>query len=64
MEVLTVGRARNLRLDGTATVEFTWFAGYSWQIPLCGGCGNQLGWLFQRAESSDGPARFQRPTNP
>ncbi len=33
---------------GETTEEYTWFAGYAWQVALCGGCGTHLGWLFQR----------------
>jgi hypothetical protein len=32
---------------GNPTSEFTWFPGYSWQIELCGGCREHLGWLYQ-----------------
>lgn len=34
---------------GAPTAEHTWFAGYAWQIALCGGCGIHLGWAFQAA---------------
>ncbi len=37
---------------GAATHEHTWFAGYAWQLALCNGCGNHLGWLFQRQGAS------------
>ena len=36
---------------GPATSEHTWFAGYHWQIAICQGCGEHLGWYF-RGESS------------
>ncbi len=32
---------------GTATNEYTWFAGYTWQFSVCNGCGEHLGWLFK-----------------
>lgn len=32
---------------GEATEEWTWFAGYSWQIAVCGGCGAHLGWRYR-----------------
>lgn len=32
---------------GTATNEYTWFAGYTWQFSVCSGCGEHLGWLFK-----------------
>lgn len=31
---------------GSASDEFTWFAGYSWRLALCTGCLNHLGWSF------------------
>ena len=33
--------------------EFSWFPGYSWQVAVCRGCGEHLGWLF-----AGGNARF------
>lgn len=32
---------------GTASYEFSWFAGHSWQIVICANCGIHLGWLFR-----------------
>jgi peptide methionine sulfoxide reductase MsrB len=34
-------------------MEFTWFAGYAWQVGICGNCDAHLGWIF----TSD-PHRF------
>jgi hypothetical protein len=31
---------------GEPTSEFSWFAGYRWQIGSCRGCDLHLGWLF------------------
>ena len=31
---------------GEATIEHTWFPGYSWKLALCRNCGEHLGWLF------------------
>ena len=31
---------------GSPSAEFSWFAGYRWQIALCGGCQVHLGWVF------------------
>ncbi len=39
--------------SGEATLDYTWFAGYTWQVALCGGCGMHLGWLFQ-CQGADG----------
>ena len=30
-----------------ATDEYTWFPGYSWQVAVCGNCGEHMGWLFR-----------------
>ena len=37
---------------GPATFEFTWFQGYRWQIAVCKGCSEHLGWYFR------GPSSF------
>jgi hypothetical protein len=29
----------------------TWFPGYAWQIAVCRGCGEHLGWLFRSLDS-------------
>jgi hypothetical protein len=34
--------------SGEPSTHWTWFPGYSWQVELCPGCGEQLGWLFRR----------------
>ena len=33
------------------STEYTWFPGYSWQVAVCRGCGEHLGWLFVGADS-------------
>ena len=38
--------APGCRQVGAPSYEHTWFAGYCWQIAVCGGCGEHLGWLF------------------
>jgi hypothetical protein len=35
---------------GPASMEATWFAGYSWQGEVCGGCRGFLGWLYRKGE--------------
>lgn len=37
--------------QGEPTGEFTWFAGYRWQIALCTACQAHLGWLFTNGSS-------------
>ena len=31
---------------GTATNEFSWFAGYSWRVCFCAMCLTHIGWIF------------------
>lgn len=38
--------APGCRQTGFLIPEFSWFAGYQWQIALCGNCRVHLGWLF------------------
>ena len=42
--------ASGLRCIGPSSLEFTWFAGYSWQSEVCGACRSFLGWLYRRAD--------------
>jgi hypothetical protein len=42
--------APGCRQVGTPSYEHTWFAGYCWQIAVCAGCGEQLGWLFRNQD--------------
>ena len=32
--------------SGTPSDEWSWFAGMTWRMALCGECGGHLGWLF------------------
>ena len=32
---------------GKPSSEFTWFAGYTWQLAICRACSAHLGWRFQ-----------------
>jgi hypothetical protein len=31
---------------GTPSEEWSWFRGFSWQIAICKGCGEHLGWRY------------------
>jgi len=44
--------APGCRHAGPFTPEFSWFAGYRWQISVCGSCLSHLGWLFASAENN------------
>jgi hypothetical protein len=35
---------------GEATEDFTWFPPYAWQVEVCGGCTEHLGWIFRTAD--------------
>ncbi len=32
---------------GPSSLEWTWFAGFSWQAEVCAGCRMHLGWLYR-----------------
>ncbi len=51
--ILTFVDAPGVVSVGDPTAEFTWFTGHSWQVSLCAGCREQLGWRF----SGDEPPR-------
>jgi hypothetical protein len=36
---------------GEASTYWSWFPGFAWQVELCAGCGEQLGWLFRSADA-------------
>ena len=36
---------------GSLTLEYTWFAGYTWQNILCPSCHCHLGWCYRRSHS-------------
>lgn len=38
--------ARGCGAVGSPTDEFTWFAGYFWQVAICTNCLTHLGWRF------------------
>lgn len=36
---------------GLPTTEFTWFAGYSWQVMICSRCKSHNGWRFEKGDN-------------
>lgn len=42
--------ARGLLRVGPASLEWTWFAGCTWQSEVCAGCRDFLGWLYRQGE--------------
>jgi len=42
--------APGARAVGEASAYWTWFPGFAWQVALCGGCGEHIGWCFAAAE--------------
>jgi hypothetical protein len=44
------GEASGLRRVSPQSSEATWFAGYTWQVEVCSGCKEQLGWLYRSGE--------------
>ena len=57
-ETITLYRARNLRLVGTPSTEYSWFPGYAWTILECGTCHNHIGWKFTAAKTNLKPEKF------
>jgi hypothetical protein len=39
---------------GPPSLEYPWFAGFTWRYAQCGGCHVQLGWQFQPREPGGG----------
>ena len=37
---------------GTSSDEFSWFAGYNWQLGLCVSCLIHLGWFFSSGDDA------------
>lgn len=57
IRILTARNAWSLTVEGWATTDFTWFAGYAWRIAHCAHCRAHLGWRFERA-TGEGPETF------
>jgi hypothetical protein len=49
-DIVCFASAAGCRQQGAATEEFTWFAGYGWQVAVCGSCGEHLGWRYRSLE--------------
>lgn len=46
------GAAHGILNQGSPTMEFTWFAGFSWCYTLCIRCFAHLGWFYQSGEKN------------
>ena len=57
-ETLTLYKAKNLRLVGRPSSEYSWFPGYAWTITECLGCWSHVGWKFTATSSRLTPAKF------
>jgi len=51
-EIRCFSRAPGCRLEGAPSSDFTWFAGYRWQLALCLSCLTHLGWYFSGADAA------------
>src|SRR5690348_9266450 len=49
-EIGCFSEATGLLRLGPSSMEATWFAGFSWQSEVCGGCRGYLGWLYRRGD--------------
>lgn len=45
-EIACFNRAGGCVPASLPSEEFTWFAGYAWQIGICANCAEHLGWIF------------------
>ena len=45
------GQAPGCITIGEESDQFPWFAGYTWQVSVCGQCLTVLGWSFRSGES-------------
>eukprot|EP00088_Acartia_fossae_P048568 TRINITY_DN5300_c1_g1_i1.p1 TRINITY_DN5300_c1_g1~~TRINITY_DN5300_c1_g1_i1.p1 ORF type:complete len:511 (+),score=87.64 TRINITY_DN5300_c1_g1_i1:54-1586(+) len=57
-ETLTVYKAKNLKLVGNPSTEYSWFPGYAWTIVECSRCFNHIGWKFTAAKDGLRPDKF------
>jgi len=39
-------------IEGEASSNFSWFAGYTWRVAFCGNCFTHLGWFFESGDST------------
>ncbi|MDM8538373.1 cereblon family protein, partial [Desulfobacterales bacterium HSG17] len=46
-EIGCFGAAPGCVNQGPPSLEFSWFAGFSWRFSLCSGCHTHLGWVYQ-----------------
>jgi hypothetical protein len=44
--------APGTRTVGDPVLAFSWFAGWAWQIGLCGRCGAHVGWRWEKGGAS------------
>ncbi|MFW6081335.1 MAG: cereblon family protein [Desulfosalsimonas sp.] len=54
-EICCFRNARGCAAAGSPTNEFSWFAGYLWQVAVCGSCLTHIGWRFT---SPDAPGFY------
>jgi len=48
-EIGCFGHTIGCAYAGPPSIEFTWFAGFSWRVAMCGMCLTHLGWHFESA---------------
>ncbi len=45
-DIITFRTAEGCRVEGSPTLEFTWFKNHAWSLAVCSRCGLQLGWKY------------------
>lgn len=56
-QMVTLRKAKNMRLVGRASTQDSWFPGYAWTIANCV-CGCHLGWRFTAVSEGLAPKTF------
>jgi hypothetical protein len=54
---VTLRRCASVQGVGGLVSDFTWFAGYAWQIVVCASCATHLGWRYGATDGGT-PASF------
>ena len=51
-EIICFSTAPGCLVQGPASSEFCWFAGFTWRLAFCGNCLTHLGWFYESRDSS------------
>lgn len=51
-EIGCFGQAPGCRVQGSPTLEFTWFPDYAWSLASCAVCAAHMGWRYDGSGDS------------